>query len=395
MNFKSFYLSENEKASWLGSCINFRRKSPENEKIWQNIMAIKKKISEKEFLKNVTIEDLLDHNETWEDWKETNSDDHINLYKSGDYYFIQNKGFEYLWKKNSINEQIITEASQEYNIAKFLSDKIIKQLRDMSYTAKTHPERYKDTKQKWVGSHEIPMKKFIKDLNIPKGKLFDFLSIMKLYLDYGELDKFSKTPFLKVYGGRKAGGYYEPKGDFGIHIPFIDSKTGLPFTQYFDDFYSTILHELTHAIQDFQGTITKEGTAKTNQEEWFLDKSEREAYIHEMYRHLQEYVSGLVSEMKNFRTNTDYSKADYSEYVKTSNKLRLMFESIDTFKKSVRIDAREIFMNNGRNKDRFDYISTNHRDVYNKFLEDSYSELKKEFKNVLPTKKLSYTGEKK
>jgi hypothetical protein len=289
----------------------------------------------------------------------------------------------------------LLEASKEYNIAKFLSDRIIKQLRDMSYSAKSHPDRYKDTKNKWIGIHEIPMKKFIKDLNIPKGKMFDFLSIMKLYLDYGELDKGSKRPFLKVYGGRRAGGYYEPKGDFGVHIPFIDQTTGLPFTQYFDDFYSTVLHELTHAIQDYQGTITKEGTHKTNQEEWFLDKSEREAYIHEMYRHLQEYISGLISDMKNFRTNTDYSKADYEEYVKTSNILRLMFESLDTFKKSVRMNANRIFIDNERNKDRFDYISTNHRDVYNKFLEDSYVELKKEFKNVLPTKKLNYTGAKK
>lgn len=104
MNFKTFYLTENLTATWLGSCINFRKKSDENEQIWQNIMATKKKISEKEFLKNVNIKDLLDDGETWEQWKKNNSDDKINLYKSGDYYFIQTKGFEYLWKKELVTE---------------------------------------------------------------------------------------------------------------------------------------------------------------------------------------------------------------------------------------------------------------------------------------------------
>lgn len=300
--------------------------------------------------------------------------------------------------KNNMNFKTFyfTEASQEYNIAKFLSDRIIKQLRDMSYSAKSHPGRYKDTKNKWIGIHEIPMKKFIKDLNIPKGKLFDFISTMKLYLDYGFLERGSQSPFLKVYGGRKAGGYYEPKGDYGIHIPFIDERTGLPFTQYFDEFYSTILHELTHAIQDIKEPFTKGyGTAKTTQDEWFENKNEREAYIHEFYRHLQEYVSELLSGMKNYRTDTNYSKANYQQYVNTSNRLWKMFETLDTFKKSIRMDAKEIFLNNKTNLDRFDYLSTNHRDIYNKFLEDSYPELKKEFKNVLPTKKLSYTGAKK
>lgn len=265
----------------------------------------------------------------------------------------------------------------------------------MTYSAKTHPDRYKRTRNKWIGIHEIPMSKFTKDLNIPKGEVFDFISKMKLYLDYGFLDNESRRPHLKVYGGRKAGGYYEPKGDFGIHIPFINSETKLPFDGYFDDFYSTILHELTHAVQDAQGKIGKaSGTAGSTTAEWFTYKTEREAYLHELYRHLQEYVSGLISEMKNFRTNTEYSKADYEEYVKTSNILKAMFDSLESFKKAVRMSANMIFLDNRTNKDRFDYLTTNHRDIYNNFLEDAYVELKKEFKNVLPEKKLNY-GEKK
>lgn len=84
---------------FLGPCDRFR-KTDENEKIWQEMMKNKKKISEKELLKNVSIEDILDE-ETWEDWKHNNSDDEILFFKSGDYYFIQVKGFEYIWKKDS------------------------------------------------------------------------------------------------------------------------------------------------------------------------------------------------------------------------------------------------------------------------------------------------------
>ena len=70
-----------------------------------------------------------------------------------------------------------------------------------------------------------------------------------------------------------------------------------------------------------------------------------------------------------------------------------MFESLETFKKSVRVLEKRIFLDNPKNRDRFLYLSTELRDVYNKFLEDSYYELKKEFKNMIPTKELKYEKE--
>ncbi len=70
-----------------------------------------------------------------------------------------------------------------------------------------------------------------------------------------------------------------------------------------------------------------------------------------------------------------------------------MLESLENFRKTVRLDSTIIFLDNKTNKDRIDYLSTEHRDVYNKFLEDSYYELKKEFKNVIPTKELKYGKE--
>ncbi len=285
-----------------------------------------------------------------------------------------------------------TEASQEYNIAKVLSDKIIKHLREMSYSAKTHPDRFKDTKtNKWIGMHRIPMTKFIKDINVPKAGVLDKLKNIGVYLDYGFLDKHSSYPYLTINGNKKAGGYYEPKGDVGIHIPFIDYKTDLPFNQYFSEFYSVILHELTHAIQDIKSSLIGKGTSHLTQEEWFTNTNEREAYLHELYKQLQDYVSGTVFAIKNYRTK-EWGSPDYKQAVVLSNMLKKMFESLHNFEKGIRMSHRIIFLDNPRNRERFEYLSTEHRDVYKKFLEDSYSELKKEFKNVIPTKELSYTG---
>jgi len=75
-------------------------------------------------------------------------------------------------------------------------------------------------------------------------------------------------------------------------------------------------------------------------------------------------------------------------------KLKRTFESLENFRKAVRLDSTIIFLDNKTNKDRIEYLSTEHRDVYKKFIEDSYSELKKEFKNVIPTKELKYGKEK-
>lgn len=290
----------------------------------------------------------------------------------------------------------LSEASKEYNIAKVLTDKIIRQLRDMVYSAKSHPDRYKDTRRsKWLGDHKISIKKFLKDMNIVKGGLFDKLKDMDVYLDTGHLDKGSSKPYLTVNGGKKAGGYYEPdeKYEKGIHIPFINIKTQAPFDGYFDEFYSVILHELTHAIQDIKTPFGKgDGTANLDSTKWFTNKNEREAYLNELYRHLQDYISGTVSALKNYRT-TEWGDPDYKQYVVLSNMLKKMFDNVDIFKKAIRNSLRIIFLNNLSNRERFDYLSTEHRDIYNKFLEDSYLELKKEFKNVIPTKELKYGKE--
>lgn len=289
----------------------------------------------------------------------------------------------------------LNEASQEYNIVKVLADKIIKRLKDISYSAERYPERHKSTKtNKWIGTHKISMKEFLKDINYPKGGVFESLKDGHVYLDYGYIEKGDRTPWLTVYSNgkqKKAGGYFSPKDEFGIHLPFINFKTDLPFDGYMENFHSLIVHELTHFVQEYKNKTTK-GTADLSTSEWFNNEKEQEAYLHELYRNLQNYVLEIIKDIKHYRSS-EFKSPDYKKYVITSNKLKKLFETLETFKKSIRLDVAEIFLDNIKNRNNFMHLSTELRDVYNKFLEDSYLELKKEFKNVIPTKELKYDKE--
>ena len=64
-------------------------------------MKNKKKISEKEFIRNVDPQKILDEDETWESYRsDMESQDTVEYFRSGNIYFFQTAGFEYFWKKN-------------------------------------------------------------------------------------------------------------------------------------------------------------------------------------------------------------------------------------------------------------------------------------------------------
>lgn len=60
----------------------------------------KEEISEEEFLKHVDPLEVLDDDETWEEYSENmkRSDPDASFYKTDDVYFFQTAGFEYFWK---------------------------------------------------------------------------------------------------------------------------------------------------------------------------------------------------------------------------------------------------------------------------------------------------------
>ena len=95
MKFKK-YLQE-KKVPFIGTCDRVRRK-PKGEDFWQCMMGSRKKTSEREFLRNVDLRDMLDADETWKEWKESQADI-IKYYKAEDnVYFLQTAGFEFIFK---------------------------------------------------------------------------------------------------------------------------------------------------------------------------------------------------------------------------------------------------------------------------------------------------------
>ena len=316
----------------------------------------------------------------------------------GKIYVIFDTSLIKIIDKEILNEsdEPLNEASQEYNIAKVLADKIIRTLRDMAHYDLTHLDRYfKKYKDHRNDLYKIPMSDFMKDIKVPEGGVFDYLKKGHVFLENGYLEKGDKTPWLYSDDSktRKAGGYFDQHKDyFGIHLPFIDTKTKQPFRGYFTEFKSLIIHELTHFIQGSKEKFIS-GTASLSSGEWYSNKKEQEAYLHELYNDFQNFVEDTLRDMKSYRYADRLSNANYKKYVSTSNMLYKMFESLETFKKSVRVLEKRIFLDNPKNRDIFLYLSTELRDVYNKFLEDSYSELKKEFKNMIPTKELKYEKE--
>lgn len=79
-----------------GVCDRIRQK-PGGEEFWQEMMKHKEEISEEEFLKHVDPIEVLDEDETWEEFKSGHEE--IKYYKSiNDTYFFQSAGFEFIWK---------------------------------------------------------------------------------------------------------------------------------------------------------------------------------------------------------------------------------------------------------------------------------------------------------
>jgi len=100
-NYWQLYCKEHESAKkFLGSCDRIRQ-TEAGESLWQWMMKHKQEISEEEFLENVNIKDVLDKDENWKDYKENAEleGEPLRFYKSGNVYFFQHAGFEFIWSK--------------------------------------------------------------------------------------------------------------------------------------------------------------------------------------------------------------------------------------------------------------------------------------------------------
>lgn len=286
----------------------------------------------------------------------------------------------------------LTEASPEYPAIKMFVDKIEKTMKDFS------KKRSRYEKYEMNDGYLIPLKDIIDSKKFPKNGFLVSMVSGKLLLAYGDIS-FSGAPILKYNKTQKDGtkkemtasALYLPK-DKLVVIPFISEKNNTTFDSKLDKIISTLLHELTHAAQDSRGEEMKR-TGHLSEKGWYDDKNEREAVLNQIHKEIEQIISTKIKNNKADREefNKTNDKDFIKEYVKVNNELVNMFEDVDEFEKWFNRNAlRMIKYVNSVLDERIVYLKKFHEDVWDDFVLDTYVELKKKFKNVLPTKILRY-----
>jgi len=285
----------------------------------------------------------------------------------------------------------LTESSPEYPAIKMFVDKIEKTMKDFS----KNRSRYE--KYEFSDGYLIPLKDIIDSKKFPKNGFLDSMVSGKLFLAYGDLS-FSGTPILKYHKTQKDGTKKEMtasalylKKDKLVAIPFISEKNNTTFDSKLGKIVSTLLHELTHAAQDSRGEEMKR-TGHLSEKDWYDDKNEREAILNQIHTEIEDLISSKIKTYKTDREefNSTKDKDFLKEYIQINNELVNMFEDVDEFEKWLNGNRWAIKYVNSVLDERIDYLKKFHDDVWNDFVLETYTELKKKFKNVLPTKILRY-----
>jgi len=153
-------------ADKMMTCDRLRR-TDSGEAFWQDMMDTRKKVSEREFLRNVKIKDVLDDGETWDEYRDDagRQGDPIKFFKSKTgTYFFQTAGFEFIWLDGKELKKVRASTAMEvlriariiiggpHKSAATLQDlnpeqwKEYKELFDKKYKW-NHPERNKKMKE--------------------------------------------------------------------------------------------------------------------------------------------------------------------------------------------------------------------------------------------------------
>jgi hypothetical protein len=285
----------------------------------------------------------------------------------------------------------LTEASPEYSTIKMFVDKIEKTMKDFS----KNRSRYE--KYEYDDGYSIPLKDIIDFKKFPKGGFLDKMVNGELMLAFGDVSHLG-TPFLRVNKRQKNGSSKEieimgmfSKIDNIIVIPFISKNTNQVFEGKLNTIVSTLLHELTHAAQHARGTQIHP-TIGLQKVKWFQDTNEREAILNQIHKEIEQHISNKIKNNKSDRAefNKTNDKEFIKEYVKVNNELVKMFKDVEEFEKWFNANRWVIRYTNKTLDERIDYLKKFHEDTWDDFILDTYVELKKKFKNVLPTKILRY-----
>lgn len=284
------------------------------------------------------------------------------------------------------------EASPEYPAINMFVDKIQRTMKDFS----KNRSRYE--KYEFNDGYSIPLKDIIDFKKFHKNGFLDKLVNGELMLAFGDISHLG-TPLLTVNKRQKNGstkaidvmGLFS-KIDNIIVIPFISKTTNQVFEGKLNGIISTLLHELTHAAQHARGTEIN-STIGLRKDKWFQDKNEREAVLNQIHKEIEQIVRTKIKNNKSDREefNKTNDKDFIKEYVKVNNELAGMFEDVEEFEKWFNRNARwAIKYTVPILDDRIDYLKKFHQDDWDDFILDTYIDVKKKFKNIIPTKVLRY-----
>ena len=278
-------------------------------------------------------------------------------------------------------EFYLKEASQEYNIVKFFSDKVGKFL---DYFQK-NVEKFDENKVS-PDRYTFDISDIVKEVNDKTSMLY---SMRNGTIDFVKWKKaYNSEPIVKlITPTREVSG----KGFYSytinkIIIPYLDFKQegikdGYPWV---DKIKSTLVHEMTHKFQKVSG---KEITNTTNlsRKDWLKSDQELEAILNQMYKQIQDNIKRLFRLLDS--TKKEYFKTKDNEfkweYIDFSNQLYRIFKSEESFEKE--------FYGNDRYKEslsRAKELNDIDKSIMKEFLEKSYYDLLKEFENVYPEKKI-------
>lgn len=283
----------------------------------------------------------------------------------------------------------LLEASTGFNYIRLFVDKIERVLRDFS----KNRDRYSKYETKF--GYEIPISDIIDSSKFKKFGILEKLTSGNLYLYRGLLD-FKNEPVIRKQEKDSKGEivFRDQKGFYNITkstigIPFINHENDKTFYAYIDKISSTLYHEFAHKLQAIRGYDLK-ATANKTEKAWFEDEHEREALFTQIYKELEKRIKLVFRDMK--IDKEQYSKTkdeEYrKEYILNYNVLYSAFKDEEGFNRFVNNSRWVIENTNKLISERMTYLRTNFKEEWDEFITDTWLEMKNEFRNVIPTKKL-------
>ena len=249
-----------------------------------------------------------------------------------------------------------------------------------------HKERY--NKFKTPVGYYIELKDIInKDYSDKDSFYFNILKGITILFRKGNVK--DSNPYF-IHKGKKVEGLATFSHGNIVSIPFINEENGEFFEGYSNHYKSILVHELTHIFQRLSDINKISNSNEDDYKTWLSRNHEQEAILNQVFSAIRSFIKEEIDMMQRYR-----KEKMIRPYVMKNNKLQELFSSKEVFSKMITKDYDDIFKS---------YVSKNKSSIRNhyvefgieypklekEFLYTTWEDLKSEFKNVIPDKKLKY-----